>query len=1461
MIGMMTSFRSIGRTLKKLAIAILNAIYKTITRTALYALTLALVVYFTLNSSYARDAITDILNDALPGTVHIENIQYGPIPWKATILGVDIRDPRGTMVIAADRVVAHFDMGPLGAWLTRRLAGRHVALPIVFEEANVYGANVTVASDAEGWLGIREAFDDSQDIPEKTGPGVAVTIRNIGVHNTTTHVDFEGFSADLKDVNILAKLRVADGHVDIPSSKVSITTGDAWFPTVVVGGSALHLPIANFVALDTQITERFVAINKAELTGSTGTIRLDGRIDTDGPEVRVTATGHVKIDMADPLVQSLSTIPMKGRASLIVRSEGPVSSLTLSVNLQSDDLGVHGLALGPVDIAARIEPTEVTEHGGVVIHVQSTDFGALDGIVHLDHLTIRPGSGSQSDLVMEAGVRLSDIDPSLIWTLDPLADTDEPLGFLAGRMSGSVSTLVRQIVVDAARTQWYVEGAAGLDIQWDGADALSPRPTYGLYGLVSGVFGADELRIETPGLMAYSDHDEVVIKGSLDVANDAVNIHLDATAHLDHLNSLWSDSDSPTRLAGTIRLTDTRISGSLLSPEVHGDLHAKNLKIQSETTIEIPNLSTTLAFEKGLLTAKKLRAEGALGRLWADLRLGLFKDDFRHPNPDLPLTIQNLRAKAIPLHELLGDTVRGTASVRSSLFQLDLGASDPRPRGKLSVSSDNLVAGDEAFKHIHIDATLDGHRIRLNSLKATTRSGGRIAGTGTWNPSSNVINLRAKANQIDLAKLGIIRSAQLPARGLVDLTVEGRGTPARLSLNGILNVKGFGWGGIELGSASIQFRRKRGSRLVLLESDRFFPTLTMSSGRLELSKQGIPVRLTISADAAKTNILAVLPEMADTLHSAKIRRGQIQFDQFFDASGTSVLTADIPAKGLHAALDTTSGSIINQTPLWLRMNGDIIAVDPTIIAWGEHRLALCGFTGPRNLIHFDVAGTIDLGSFPQLRETLADAKGRLITHGPDDDNESFFESCLLEIANDETLAKIGNPKGILTIRNTMDDPAIDGELRVDKLMVATRGRRQELAVTKGVISIQSPDTGLSAPLIRIDDDHPLIGTLDDRAFVLKGSAILPPRAQRASAEDWLPDTGRFHLVGKQDFEWSSPDGYELSFSPNLVFEFDKIQSGTPTQRSLSLKGDVVVTQGTVYKSFNKVAQAFSNMLGRTVQLETGPLSESVPILSEMILDVHVSGNNMRVKSTFDFAGVDVDSRFDLQITETIDQPQISGWMEITEGSITYKVVKREFEITDGKLEFSGDPLEPEISITAETTIERSVSSEGSNLAYSAEDENVVVSIRLSGTPSNIDLKMDSRPSYSAGDVHWLILTGRTKSEFEDRRFQSDPAALNVLGADLAEYMTNLLRSPFIKSVEIAPLVGGGGQVEVITRLGRAIRLNTTVRQEHGDTSYHAGFRFKINDRVSLEGRLRGAGEETDGRQTYETKFKYSIPLD
>ena len=793
---------------------------------------------------------------------------------------------------------------------------------------------------------------------------------------------------------------------------------------------------------------------------------------------------------------------------------------------------------------------------------------------------------------------------------------------------------------------------------------------------------------------------------------------------------------------------------------------------------------------------------------------------------------------------------------------MSLGAPGLEPKGTASVSSSNLKVGGERLKHVSTQLKVAKRTLIVGNLKAIAQSGSRLVADGSWNWDTSRTNLKLAANQVNLAQLQAIKGAKLPARGTVDLSFQGKGPLNRLAFDGSLNVTNFGWGDIELGAAQLDFHRKRGESLVHLNSKRFFPSLSLQLGRLELDRSGQPVRLTVTANSKKSDLLQILPGLKDSLQSALLAEGAIHYDLFFRGATNTVLTVDIPKKGLQVTLPNNAGTLTNETPLWTRQNGDIIVVDPTIFGWNDHRLAICGFVGPSDRIQLDMAGSLDLGSLPQMTKVLADAKGQLITHAVHPDEDSFEESCLLELADDSTLASIGNPTGVVFLRDRLSSPSIDGAFRAHKLWVATRGRRQELALNSGVILLDTLGEVEKTPRIRVQDTSPLLGTYDDREFVLTGHAQLQTLSARTTVEHWLPDTGQFHMEGKQDFEWVSPDGYELAFIPDLTLQFDGILSKSATKRSLSLEGDVNVTQGTIFKSFNRFAQAFSNMLGRTVEVDTGSLAEDFPLLNELTLGLKIHGNNMRIRSEFGLGGVDIDSRFDLKVTETLSQPEISGWLEVTEGTITYNVVKREFSITDGKLEFSGDPLEPEIDVTAETTIERSISSESSSLGYSGDDENIVVTIKLTGTPSNMnDIKLESRPSYSPGDLQWLILTGRTKSEFEDSSFQGDPAAVNLLGADVAGWMTGVLRAPFIKSVEIAPLVGGGGQVEVITRLGKAIRLDTTVRQEHGDTSYHAGFRFKINDRLSLEGRLRGAGEDTDGRQTYETKVKYSIPLD
>ncbi len=1451
--------RTLGKVIWQIVYQTLNAIYKTITRTALYAITLALVGYFVVNSSLGRQAILDGINDGIPGTCSADNIQWGPLPWKVSLLNVNIRDPRGVTIIAAEQVHADFDFAPFGDYLSRKVIGREAPLPIIFDNAIVNDADVLVRSD-EGWMGIKEAFTDGKP-SETTGPGTHVIIRHITVNDTSTELDFSGFSAQLHGIDILADLKVIDGKLDIQGQQVNVNRGDLWFPSVVVDSKALHVPIADFHASSTQVTKTHVGIGHAKTKASTLDLELRGNVNTGLPTVAIDASAHVALSLSDPVVQSLTRFPLSGDGDLIVQAHGPVNELQLDANMETEQLWADGLGLGAANISMSLAPPEAMNTDGLVLHVSPLALDTLGGSIFIDEFMVAPGTEQYPELHMGTTMRLYDVNPSLAWALESLQNVPLPPQFLDGVLNGDLSVHATKTPIDNDFSSWALQNSMRLQHSWAGTNGSLLQPEFGAQGQATVIFGADETSIQTDGLHLYSGRDHAKINGHIDLAAQNLELGLNGRLHLKHLNPLMPEGYE-NLLAGKARLEKVKISGLFSDPTISARIQTDRLRIQTDPPLDIGRVTTSVQLQNGTLQSNNIRITSPLATVRTGLSLGLWRGEMSNIHSTLPLRLKNLRIDDLDLSKWTDKYIKGHLAIRSKRFQMDLGASNLKPRGAATISSNDLTVGGERFQHASTQIKVSPKTLAIDQLKAHTRAGAKLIAKGSWNWDTDRVMMKLAANQIDLSRLQAIKGAKLPARGTIDLTFQGKGRLDRLAFDGSINTRAFGWGGVELGAASIDFKRKKGDSLVHLDSSNFFPSLSLHLGRLELDRAGRPSRLTIAANSKKTDLLSLLPALSDTFDSAILDAGNIHFDLFFRGQTNSVITVEVPGKGLNIAFANGSGTLTNTSELWTRMIDDTIVVDPTILGLDNHRLAVCGFMGPSDRIQLDVAGSVDLGSIPGITKMLADANGQLITHASEPDNDSFEESCLLEIADESTLSTIGSPTGVLFLRNRLENLSIDGALRANKLWIATRGQRQELTVDSGVILLKTESNDTKTPSIEIQKDAPLVGTLDDRQFVLTGQMQLVASDDRKTVAGWIPDSGQFHMVGKQDFEWVSADGYELAFLPNLTLDFDGIQSKPQNKRKLSLKGDINVTQGTVFKSFNRFAQAFSNMLGRTVELESGSLVESFPLLNEMMLNLKIHGNNMRIKSEFGLGGIDVDSRFNLTATETLGRPEINGWLEVTEGTITYNVVKREFSITDGKLEFSGDPLEPEINVTAESIIERSVSSDNANLAYSGEDENIVVTIKVTGTPSSMDdITLESRPSYSPLDLQWLILTGRTKSEFEDRSFQGDPAALNLLGANLAEWMTGVLRAPFIRSVEIAPLVGGGGQLEVSTRLGKAIRLDTTVRQEHGDTSYHAGFRFKINDRLSLEGRLRGAGEDTDGRQTYETKVKYSIPLD
>jgi hypothetical protein len=333
----------------------------------------------------------------------------------------------------------------------------------------------------------------------------------------------------------------------------------------------------------------------------------------------------------------------------------------------------------------------------------------------------------------------------------------------------------------------------------------------------------------------------------------------------------------------------------------------------------------------------------------------------------------------------------------------------------------------------------------------------------------------------------------------------------------------------------------------------------------------------------------------------------------------------------------------------------------------------------------------------------------------------------------------------------------------------------------------------------------------------------------------------------------------VTFHPDLDFEMSGMYSGTKEAPPvLRISGNVEVTDGEYNKSFDRFAQALGSIAGRSVDAYSASLSDTIPELNLLKLGLNVTGSNFRVDSGFGVGSAVLESSFKVRVEGTLNNPQVNGRVEVNEGTIVYKLFGREFDIQRGSLDFDGDPEHPSLDIEAVADFEYQTRS---RFRQTAEEESLSVTIKLSGRLPDLNVTLSSNDaSLSQVDLQYLILLGVTKSDFEERGV-GDKSTLDIVGANITNLVTKVLRAPFLEKVTITPTAGGGSELNVITRLGRAVRFGVTSTQEGSESSYNVLFRYKISDRLSLEGTLRPPTEDEEGRQKYNAKLKYSIPLD
>ena len=84
----------------------------------------------------------------------------------------------------------------------------------------------------------------------------------------------------------------------------------------------------------------------------------------------------------------------------------------------------------------------------------------------------------------------------------------------------------------------------------------------------------------------------------------------------------------------------------------------------------------------------------------------------------------------------------------------------------------------------------------------------------------------------------------------------------------------------------------------------------------------------------------------------------------------------------------------------------------------------------------------------------------------------------------------------------------------------------------------------------------------------------------------------------------------------------------------------------------------------------------------------MTGSRFGVRSKVLVGSTDLELAMNLQVRGTVGQPELWNRVEIQPGGkMTYDVVRREFEVVRGTLDFTGPMTEPLVDLTARTRVE------------------------------------------------------------------------------------------------------------------------------------------------------------------------------
>jgi len=1395
------------------------------------------LVHFIIADPVCADYVSDLVSESIPGTVRMQRIHASPLLREWSVVGVRAYTAQWQPVIQAERVEFLLQRQEFFSWLFGLISGDE-GVGIHADKVRVINGHVDVDIRHPDRLPIRDAFvsrkADSDKSTDDSDP-LWIDFSRVSLDGVNVAVQTGWSRISLENVVLQGSLDIRAKTTDVRAHKMRFDSGSIAFPMLPIIG---ELPIAVFDAADAQVTEDQVVLGAfstrvggVEVTGR-GTLGLDERQD-------VNAKFRVDTTFGNPVLERLLPLRGDGLVSMVFEVEGALLEPQVEADIYAEESSFGDLQIKQVSghiLWGKDLAGEGHWRYGLPRFKLLTQYGS----VRVSGLTGRLTTGDDLSVNGEGLFRFRRLAPmALLKSLGVISGEDGIPPFqVDGRMDLSFH---------GGGGVWKLVPLLDLNVALGGVREIGLKGNPNLEISDSGV------RISSRDLELWDETMRVSLEGESVWPEGQLDLTVRGDVHKLRQVAL-PFAEIP--LNGMMQNLELKLSGTLPVPAIQLRADLKGVRI--EGVEQIRGAVDVELRTDGVVDVKRFEAKAGGFDLETTGELQLFQPGTWDLAPKMSLKLRNMSLSGDFADQDLLPDVSGEVRVWSRKLYVDLLDPFKSVKGRLNVEGQHLSYGRFRLRTLELAVEGKVNQLKVERLHAVLPGGAQVSVVGRIMDFRENVDLRVRLLDLNLTRalsmVGLSPS-EIPLVGFLRADVSVQGALAAPQLRGTVTGMSLRYGQVKLGRVAVGLKplETGGAELV---GERLPPGFELEEPSvLNLSTTDRNLSLTVGFNGLDPLSLLGI-ELSEGLSRLKVAlNGRSRIHVSFDGEESTepLIRLWLPESGLSVQGEPLEEPLHNPTPIEAWFTEGDLWVPNLQLRYGDADLYGCGVFYADGFLEAAVRGVVPLEVLTLQRAVFSDAQGEAVLRGKDN---AVLPAGLLVGCNS---AMVNSTPPPATLQGTLNAALVDAELHLNGGEISLRGLTQEIVIPDG--------SGFQLVGNVVGGEGVLeLATMGDKGFQVQfgdGALSLQGGLRTRNLE---PESLDLTLRGV-GVEAASPRTFRIMSSPNLRIVGDNLSS--PEQRSLKAEGEVTISEGFYYRSFDAFARAVGNVFGRKMDAYSRPITETFPILKDLELELKVKSSAFQVASPFPFGKAELDLDVNASVRGTLGRPEVYDVVHVRPGStIQYSIFEREFEIFEGTIEFRGDPSHPHIELAARTvttyteaTDDSAISSRSEGMSIERE-ESVTITIRITGTYPELDIDFSSdRPEFDEADIQSLIFTGVPARRSGGSGDMLADSSVSLFAEDLTGLLSKLMLTPFLDSVSLGVNRLGGITAEFLTSLGRSLSVKTRVMQVGVDTRVDTGFRVQFSDRVSLEGKLKVLQEEQDQTRTYEAKLKYRIPLD